>query len=168
MSIFNDFRDELPPLRQPRKVKANPVLLSEYCKQRYYKAHEYNFKSEYPQAYASGKYVIPAIPDCNKANGLTQAIVKVLLWEGHRATRIMSSGRMVKGKYIHGTTRKGTADISATIKGKSCMFEIKIGKDKPSEFQLREQQLERKAGGQYEFISTLEQFFTWYDNFLKL
>lgn len=167
MVKFNDFRDELPPIRQTRKAKPKAAPLPDHCKQRFYKSHETNFKIEYPQAYAAGKYVLPAIPDCNKANGLTQAIVKVLLWEGHRATRVMSSGRMVKGKYIHGTTRKGAADVSATIKGRSCMFEIKVGNDKPSEFQLREQALERKAGGKYEFISSLDQFFEWYDKFLS-
>jgi hypothetical protein len=104
------------------------------------------------------------MPECNKANGLTQAIVKFLLWHGHRATRVSSSGRMIKGRYIPGTTRKGAADISATIKGRSVMFEIKIGADKPSEYQLREQELERKAGGQYYFIKTFEQFLNIYDD----
>jgi len=106
------------------------------------------------------------MPDVRKANGLTQAIVKFLLWNGHRATRISSSGRMIKGKYIPGATRRGASDISATIFGKSVQLEIKIGADKPSEYQLREQELERKAGGVYEFIHNFDQFLTWYDNFI--
>jgi hypothetical protein len=62
------------------------------------------------------------------------------------------------------TTRKGTADISATIRGRSVMIEIKTGRDKPSDKQLEEQQRERSAGGIYEFISTPEEFFALYDS----
>jgi hypothetical protein len=103
------------------------------------------------------------MPDCSKANGLTQAIVKFILWNGYRATRVSSSGRIVNGKYIPGATRKGAADISATIKGRSIMFEIKIGNDKPSPEQLREQELEIKAGGAYYFVKTFEEFLNIYD-----
>ena len=71
------------------------------------------------------------------------------------------------GKWTYSQTRKGTADISATIKGRSVMIEIKVGRDKASDYQLREQELERKAGGVYEFISNPEQFILWYDLFLK-
>jgi hypothetical protein len=72
-------------------------------------------------------------------------------------------GRQVGGKWIPGTTRKGTADISATINSRSVMIEIKIGSDKASQYQLKEQELERKAGGFFEFISTPEEFFIFYD-----
>jgi hypothetical protein len=148
-------------------------------KYRYQTAHERDFKLKYPQAYASGNYFLPTMPDVRKANGLTQAIVKFLMWNGHRATRINSAGRIIKqpqrqasgvslmtAKYIPGATRKGAADISATIQGRSVMLEIKIGKDKPSEYQLREQALERAAGGVYEFIHSMEEFFLWYDGFM--
>lgn len=129
--------------------------------------------------YSSGHYFKPAMPDTRTANGLTQAVVKFLQWNGHRATRISSSGRIIKAperqasgtvlqtaKYIPGQTRKGTADISATIKGRSVMLEIKVGSDRPSEYQLREQQIERKAGGVYEFIHSFEEFLMWYDKFI--
>ena len=162
---MNDFLN-LPPLRKPRVSKPRPAPIPQHCKDRYQQAHELNFKTEYPSAYPD-KYFQPVIPDVRKANGLTQAIVKFLLWNGHRATRISSSGRMVKGKYIPGATRRGASDISATIFGKSVQLEIKINKDQPSEFQLREQELERKAGGCYEFIHTFDQFLTWYDGFIN-
>jgi len=147
--------------------------------QRYQQAHEQDFALKYPQAYAGGHYFIPKMPDCRRANGLTMAIVKFLLYSGHRATRIQSAGRIIKApqrqesgislqtaKYIPGTTRKGTADISATVRGRSVMIEIKIGNDQPSEYQLREQQLETKAGGQYWFIHTFEEFLQQYDAFI--
>lgn len=81
-------------------------------------------------------------------------------------------GRMVGGRWIHSTTRKGTADISATIRdkngiGRSLMIEIKIGSDKASVHQLAEQAKERAAGGIYEFVSTPEQFFELFDKILN-
>jgi hypothetical protein len=72
-------------------------------------------------------------------------------------------GRQINGKFIPSATRKGTADISATVKGKSVMIEIKVGADRPRPEQLAEQQRERQAGGIYEFVSTPEQFFLLFD-----
>ena len=158
------FLDDLPPYRLPRKAKLPKPKMPDWCKQRYIEAHQLSFSQAVKDA---GHTFKATIPDCNTANGLTQAIVKFLLWHGHRATRISSAGRMIKGKYIPGGTRKGSADISATIKGRSVMLEIKIGADKPSEYQIREQELERRAGGCYEFIKTFEQFLIFYDKFIQ-
>jgi len=146
---------------------------------RYAAAHEQDFKTKYPSAYAGGHYFTPVMPDCRKANGLTQAVVKFLLWSGCRATRVSSSGRIVKAperqasgtvlqtaKYIPGATRKGAADISSTIRGRSVMWEVKIGKDRASPEQLREQELERQAGGEYYFIKSFEEFIELFDGFL--
>lgn len=166
----------LPPYRVQRKVKLAKPPISQYCKDRYEAAHELDFKTQYPDAYNSGHYFKTKIPDVRTSNGLTQAIVKFILWNGYRATRISSSGRIVKSperqpsgtvlqtaKYIPGGTRKGAADVSSTIKGKSVMWEIKIGNDKPSPEQLREQELEIKAGGLYYFVKTFEEFLKIYD-----
>lgn len=148
-------------------------------KERYQQAHEYHFKRAYPLAYSSGHYTQPKYPKINTANGITQMICNFLMWHEHRATRINSTGRLIDGlekqpsgailttkKWIPGSTRKGTADISATIKGRSVMIEIKIGKDRASHYQIAEQERERKAGGIYEFISTPEQFFQLYDSLI--
>ena len=87
---------------------------------------------------------------------------------GYRATRISTTGRKIGDKWIKGTTRRGTADLSCTINGKSLMLEIKTGRDKPSEHQLKEQERERKAGGIYEFCSSPEDFFVIFDKILSL
>jgi len=150
-------------------------------KQRYQAAHEEWFKIKYPNAYKDGFYLEPKIPKVNESNGLTTFICNYLSWRDHRATRINVSGRLVEGKekqasgvtlgvkkWIKSSTRKGTADISATIKGRSVMIEIKVGKDKPREDQLLEQARERKAGGVYEFIKTPDEFFSLYDLVLSL
>ena len=138
----------------------------------YSDAHKKDFQERYPQAWNDGHYSHPLIPRWKTANGLTTFIINYLNWSGHRATRIAASGRLIdsgmvmesgvrlKGKkWIPGSTRKGSSDISATIFGRSVMFEIKIGNDKPSPDQLKEQERERKAGGQYHFVKTPEQFF---------
>lgn len=150
-------------------------------KHRYQQAHEQNFKRVYPKAYADGLYSPPVMPKIKTANGLTKFITNFILWSGFRATRINVQGRLVDGtergptgniigvkKWIPSSTRRGSADISCTINGRSVMIEIKIGADRPSEFQLREQVLERKSGGVYEFISTPEEFITLYDNLVSL
>jgi hypothetical protein len=137
-------------------------------KQRYNAAHLRWLEVTYPQAVKAGFTHDAVQPQVTKANGLTSFIVNFLNWSGHRATRINVSGRKVKDKWIRSTTRKGTADISATIAGKSVMIEIKVGRDKPSPEQLAEQIKERNAGGIYEFISTVDEFFELYDKVVYL
>ena len=120
-----------------------------------------------PNAVACNLVPVVKFPKVETANGLTTFIENYIIWDGYRATRISSSGRVVGGKYIKGRTRKGAADLSATINGRSAMFEVKVGKDKPSEYQLREQQMERAACGIYEFIYTPEQFIEVYNKILR-
>jgi hypothetical protein len=145
-------------------------------KKHYSFAHQRFQRENYPNASATFGCVPTSFPDVTKANGLTRAIINYLTWQGHRATRINSQGQLIKAaerqasgniltvrQWRPGSTRKGTADISATINGRSVMFEVKIGKDKPSSYQLAEQARERKAGGIYEFIHTIEEFFQWYN-----
>lgn len=150
-------------------------------KQRYQQAHEYWFKIEYPNAYKDGYYLDSKLPKIDSSNGLTTYIINFLSWYGHRATRINVSGRLIEGKekqpsgvtlgvkkWIPSSTRKGTADISATINGRSVMIEIKVGADRPRPEQLEEQIRERKAGGIYEFIKTPDEFLVLYDFVLSL
>ena len=130
---------------------------------RYNTAH-YNYTCQRaPNVVRDGFYTGPTLPKVATANGLTQFICNFINWSGYRATRINTMGRMVGGRWIHSTTRKGSADISSTIKGRSVMWEIKVGRDRPRPEQLAEQAKERAAGGIYEFVSTPEQFFAIFD-----
>jgi hypothetical protein len=169
MTHSNEMSDFLNALPGPVK-KRNKGNTSTAWRPRYELAYQKNFEKEYPAAYEAEGYIKTSFPDVSKANGLTQAIIKYLMWCGHNADRTGTQGRMVKSagswKRISAGNRRGTSDISSTIKGRSAKIEIKIGNDKPSEEQLREQLREQKAGGVYIFISTMEQFFSWYDNFL--
>jgi hypothetical protein len=102
-------------------------------------------------------------PDVTTANGLTTFIIAFITWNGGNATRVNVMGRKVGNKWIKSTTRKGTADVTATIRGRSCKFEVKVGRDKPRPEQLAEQTRERAAHGVYEFISTPGDFYAVYD-----
>lgn len=163
----HDNFDWLPPLRAPRKPKVRRVI-DDSWKPRYEAAYRKNFRERNPQAFKDHGYIDTTFPDVSKSNGLTLAVIKFLLWEGHRATRVSSVGRMIgkpgKQRFIPGTTRKGAADCSSTINARSVMWEIKVGNDQPSEYQLREQALERKAGGEYFFTHTMIEFFEQYDS----
>jgi hypothetical protein len=110
------------------------------------------------------------------ANSLTRAIIDYLNLSGHQAERISSSGRWIEiknseghkigqGQWIPGTGTKGTADISATIFGKSVKIEVKIGKDKQSDHQIRYQEQILKAGGFYWIAKDFDHFLEQYTLF---
>lgn len=148
----------------PKSKKPKPKLRQEYI-DRYRKAYDDYQRVNFPAWHKDGHAIEAVVPDTGTANGLTTFICNFIKWQGYRATRINVSGRQINDKWIKSSTRKGTADISATIKGKSLMIEIKAGKDRPSLAQLKEQERERKAGGEYVFIKSVEEFFTVYDSF---
>lgn len=154
-------------LCKPRKRRKAPsgVRLTDEHKNRYRTA-KYKYElAEFPQWVGDGHFLEPDYPDTGTANGLTAFITQYLTWIGCRATRVSSAGRQLpNGKYIPSTTRNGSADISSTISGKSVMWEIKIGKDKPSPAQIKEQARERKAGGEYFFTTSVDQFFEQLDS----
>jgi hypothetical protein len=139
----------------------------------------------------------PSMPDAyrvitkykdNTANGLTTCILDWLHFNGHRADRISSAGRFIegesvtdvvgrvrqmKGSFIPGQTRKGYADIEATIKplGSKYAVPVKIEvkqKDKQSDVQKEFQRKEEAAGGIYILVRTFEEFLTEYKKIIAL
>ena len=117
------------------------------------------------------------------ANSLTKAIVKWINLNGYQAERISTSGRWVdnskivtdvlgnskkigSGKYIKGSGTKGSADISATIKGKSIKIEVKM-KDKQSEAQKEYQKAIERAGGIYFIAKDFDSFYEFYSTLVK-
>ena len=118
------------------------------------------------------------------ANGLTRCIIDFLRLQGWQAERINSTGRVIDNRkqvtdvmghtrmigsqtYIPTTGTKGTADISATIAGRSIKIEVKIGKDRQSEAQKDYEQAVTGAGGVYIIAKNFEQFAEWYMQFLN-
>ena len=118
------------------------------------------------------------------ANGLTKMVVSFIQMSGYQAERINTMGTFRAGKKytdldgVSRTTGKGSwtrsgstpgsADISATINGRSVKIEIKIGADRQSDAQKAYQQAIEKAGGTYLIVKNFDQFIEWYDIFMKI
>ena len=117
------------------------------------------------------------------ANGLTKCIIFWINTMGGQAERISNQGQYragkkievgtgeiqytkeLKGKWTPGQGTKGTADISATIRGRSVKIEVKYGKDRQSDAQKQYQEMIEKAGGIYFIAKTFDDFVTWYESF---
>lgn len=121
----------------------------------------------------------------NSANSLTKSIIAYIKLIGGQAERISTTGRAVDNskrftdvigrtrqvggvKWIPGTSTKGSADISATIKGRSIKIEVKFGSDRQSEVQKEYQKAIESAGGIYLIARTFKQIKDEIDNLLVL
>ena len=69
---------------------------------------------------------------------------------------------------LRGTSTAGSADISATIKGRSVKIEVKIGKDRQSEAQKRYQENIEKAGGTYYIAKNFDDFVIFFNEFVAV
>ena len=118
----------------------------------------------------------------NTANGLTKCIVSWLKLSGWQAERINTMGRPIDNtrvvtdcigrkrrigslKWIPSGATSGSADISATVSGRSVKIEVKIGHDRQSEAQKEYQRKVEAAGGIYIIAADFESFLKWYDEF---
>lgn len=116
------------------------------------------------------------------ANDLTRLVIDFLMYNNCQAERISSQGQyrdnrvtfvdvigrqrtIGSGVWTPGTSTKGTADISATIKGRSIKIEIKWGADKQSNAQKEYQLSIEKSLGIYIIVKTFDDFILWFDNF---
>ena len=118
----------------------------------------------------------------NSANSLTKCVIAYVQYMGGQAERISSQGqyregakiqvgsgeiahtKQLPGKWTPGQSTKGTADISATIRGRSVKIEIKQ-KDKQSEAQKQYQATIERAGGVYIIVRDFDSFVEWYEKF---
>jgi hypothetical protein len=118
----------------------------------------------------------------NSANALTKCVIAWIQFMGGQAERISSQGqyregakiqvgsgmmahtKQLPGKWTPGQSTKGTADISATIRGRSVKIEIKQ-KDKQSEAQKQYQAAIERAGGVYIIVRDFDSFVEWYERF---
>ena len=117
------------------------------------------------------------------ANGLTKCIIFWINAMGGQAERISNQGqyregkkidvgtgeiaykKQLPGKWTPGQGTKGTADISATIRGRSVKIEVKYGRDVQSDAQKQYQEMIEKAGGVYIIAKTFDDFVIWYESF---
>lgn len=141
---------------------------------------------------AKTKEMYPSVPDIalpkfkysqDSANAVTKCVIDFLNLSGHQAERINTMGRMLDNrktvtdvigrqktigstKYIPTTGTKGSADISATINGRSVKIEVKYGKDRQSADQKAYQEQVEKAGGVYIIAKDFDSFYEWYQQFV--
>lgn len=129
---------------------------------------------------------IPKYSD-RSSNGLTKCIIDFIEMNGSQAERINSTGRIIDKrktnidvlgrvrtigsvKWIKGSSQLGTADISATINGRSVKIEVKCnatGDRYQSSGQKDYQKRIEKAGGVYVIAKDFESFHSWYLEFIK-
>ena len=115
--------------------------------------------------------------DDKTANGLTKAITSCIQFNGYQAERIntigvarenkRTDGKVIGVTWTKGTTTAGSADISATIRGRSVKIEVKVGKDRQSDAQKRYQESIERAGGVYLIARDFDSFVEWFDKYVK-
>jgi hypothetical protein len=147
--------------------KEYKALLHELKLQRYAITHP-NFPQD---------YIPKTMYKDSTANGLTRAICDYINYHGYQAERIntmgtarekkTTAGKVIGVTWTKGTSTAGSADISATIKGRSVKIEVKIGKDRQSDAQKRYQENIEKAGGIYYIAKDFDSFVEWYENFIQ-
>lgn len=97
------------------------------------------------------------------ANELTRSIIAFMEVMGGQAERISNTGRQItngnRTKWVYGTGKNGTADLSAIWRGRSIKIEVKATKgEKQSEDQKKYQQAIEQAGGIYIIARSFEGF----------
>jgi hypothetical protein len=142
------------------------------------------WKQEHPN---SPDYLMPSYKyDDTTANGLTSCIIEYLnLLDGCHAERISNEGRTIDTrktvtnvvgqvrqigsiKRIKSSMQLGTADISATVLGRSVKIEVKINRDFQSEAQKEYQRQIENAKGYYLIAKDFQGFLDWFtDKFKK-
>jgi hypothetical protein len=122
--------------------------------------------------------VIPKYSD-RTANGLTRCIIDFIRLDGYQAERINTMGRTIDNRkrvtdvlgrtkligsttYIPTTGTKGSADISATIRGRSVKVEVKVGKDRQSPEQKAYELSIVSSGGIYWIVRSFDEFYNKY------
>lgn len=122
----------------------------------------------------------PVIGNEKKTNVLTKLIMNWITWKGYYVNRVntqgqhhiqkiprfsLSSGKVEytdKVRFTKSTTKKGTPDLQAVIKGKAVFIEVKAGKDKIKDPQEEQKSDIEKAGGYHLYAKDMQGFVEWY------
>ena len=125
-------------------------------------------KGKYPSV---PEYALPTKKGKKKspANALTSDIMQYMETIGGYAIRINSQGTYSEalGKYIYSGSTKGTSDLIIVYKGLFIAAEIKIGKDKMSDKQMKFQSMVTQAGGHYFTCGSMDTFKIQFNNITK-
>jgi len=158
-------KSKKPPYKKPQTVKDLETMADLDNQQRH--------PNTPPKYLASSKY------RDDTANGLTKCIIDFIRFDGGQAERINTMGVPVDTRQevtdIMGHRRTigstqwrpsggttGSADISATIRGRSVKIEVKIGHDRQSDAQRKYQASVEQAGGVYYIAQNFTEFVSWY------
>ena len=145
-------------------------------KDRYLSAHRVKYPSMPEYARTAPRY------SDKTANGLTKCVIDFIRLSGGQAERINATGQYIDqsqtyidvlgrtrtigtGQWLQSTGQKGTADISAVIRGRAVKIEIKVGKDRQSGDKRKYQEAIERAGGVYLIVRSFDEFFQWHQNF---
>jgi hypothetical protein len=161
------------------KAKKKLLLKSEAVKQ----LENLAFEKQQKQ-YPNFPYPIKPKYTDTTTNTLTKCVIDYITFRGFHAERINSTGAIKDNRttskdvlgnirtigsvdWIKSTTQSGTADISATIQGRSVKIEIKCkatGDIYQSEAQKKYQRQIENAGGVYLIVTTFEDFYNWFNH----
>lgn len=133
--------------------------------------------------YPNFLYPIKTVYTDKTSNGLTKCVIDYIKLRGYHAERINSTGGLKDNRttskdvlgnirtvgsieWIKSTTQAGTADVSATIQGRSVKIEIKCkatGDRYQSQAQIEYQKQIENAGGIYIVVRTFDDFYSWFN-----
>lgn len=150
--------------------------MSKLFKERCTQLHLDVMAMRYPNVPKYG--LVPLILNGKGTNLLTSRIITFIQLNGWQAERINNTGMARVSKlqlasgyesksvtWTKGTGTKGTADISATINGKSVKIEVKNAKtkDRMSEAQKKYKEQVELTGGVYYIAKDIDSFINWFD-----
>lgn len=170
-----------------KSLEQGKVTKSRYTKPNSVKILETIALGKLKERYPNNPYCPKVTYTDASTNGLTKCVIDYVNFSGFQAERINSTGAIKDGcktsrdvlgnirtigsvQWIKSTTQTGTADISATIKGKSIKIEIKCeatGDNKQSKGQKEYQKQIEAAGGVYLIVRNFNQFYEWLNDFVK-
>lgn len=173
--------ETLTPDTKPKRkapAKTGQVVYRHDYRAIYLAAHEQWFKSEYPNAHKDGHMPDKKVPAVDTANGMASYIIDHAAWTGNFANRINVQGRQIGGftrtqsgqvfddrKFIKAATKKGTEDVDCIFNGVTVKLEIKIGSDRQSEDQKKQEARVKKAGGHYFLVRSIDDYIDIYLRF---
>lgn len=161
--------------------------------QRYKQAHHEWAKRKSPAFFeaSGGESMKVAYPKVTGTNGLRRAIINYMVWSGHHLEATNTMGRpiqkfapkfnLLSGKveniptgieWQKGSGIVGSSDAKGHLKHPNHKFaiplyvEIKYGKDKQSDEQIKYEDAINSTGGIYLIAKNIDQFFNDYDNLL--
>ncbi len=116
-----------------------------------------------PHCYPEFKYTD------NTTNGLTKCIIDFVRLKGGYSERVNTQGQYNAkiGKFTKGMTRKGTPDIVCSIGGKFVSVEVKVGKDRQSEHQMKIEEEIKRSAGVYFIAKDFASFIEFYNTINK-